>query len=145
MYKIILYCIIIVYLFFYNNYSNPKYLPIKMKQSEIKNAGKGIFAIKNIKKDELIETCPFLLENKKKVQGILQDYYFDASNYGKNKIIFPLGYCGIYNHSPNNNANYYQGSNHTIKIIANQIIYKGDEITINYGDNYWKSRSIQAF
>ena len=132
---------VIIGLYFYSKYQSNNYLPIKMNQSKFKNAGKGVFAIKNIQKGDLIEVCPYLLEDKDNVKGVLQDYYFAAPDYGKNKIIFPLGYCGVYNHSGQANSKYYEGKNKTIKIFANKQINKGDEITIDYGKEYWSSRN----
>ena len=136
-------CLLILGLYFYTKeYTSQKFLPIKMGKSKFRNAGKGVFSIKTIQIGELIEVCPYLLEDSDKVQGILQNYYFAAPDYGKNKIIFPLGYCGVYNHSSDANAKYYEGDNHTIKIYAKKKILKGEEITIDYGKEYWSSRNL---
>jgi hypothetical protein len=41
-------------------------------ESKIKNAGRGVFAAQEIKKDEVIESCPIILINENEVQLLLE-------------------------------------------------------------------------
>ena len=115
---------------------------IQIKKSNLSNSGNGVFAGKDFKINEYIEIFPYLVEYKKNVKGILSNYYFNGIKYGKNKIIFPLGYGGIYNHSFKPNAKYYDLGNKKMGIVASRRIRKGEEIYISYGKKYWKTRSI---
>ena len=111
---------------------------IEIKKSKIENAGRGVFALKRFYEKQLVEECPTLLEDKKNMKGIFNKYYFEVKN-NKNKGVFALGNCGLYNHSYNPNAKYYSPNSNdkSIKIFANRTIKPGEEITINYGKKYW--------
>jgi hypothetical protein len=104
--------------------------------SKIKNAGRGVFAAHNIKKGELIETCPLIIVPKSDMsnlaESILVTYFF---YFGKNKerLAVALGFGSVYNHSYEPNATYkIKERNQTINFTALGNIQKGDEITVNY-------------
>jgi uncharacterized protein len=117
---------------------------IEIKKSGIKDAGRGVFATKAIKKGELIETCPivifsdedFPLLEKTKIGG----YVF---GYTGNSTMLALGYGSLYNHQNKNNAKYElfesetgHEEDHELCITALKDIAKGEEIYINYGGEY---------
>ncbi|OGM21832.1 hypothetical protein A2714_02510 [Candidatus Woesebacteria bacterium RIFCSPHIGHO2_01_FULL_38_9] len=115
---------------------------IYIKQSKILDAGRGVFARCDIKKDELIEKCPVVEVPKYDVsnvrEGILVTYFF---YFGKNKqrLAIALGFGSIYNHSYKPNATYkIRHKEKTIDFIALKNIKKDDEITVNY--NYGNSK-----
>ena len=115
---------------------------IYIKQSKILDAGRGVFAKRDIKKDELIEKCPVVEVPKYDVsnvrEGILVTYFF---YFGKNKqrLAIALGFGSIYNHSYKPNATYkIRHKEKTIDFIALKNIKKDDEITVNY--NYGNSK-----
>ena len=98
--------------------------------------GRGVFAMENINKGEIIEICPVIILSKKDKKIIhktlLHDYYFLWGKKQKQAAIV-LGYGSIYNHSYRPNAVYLR--NHkakTMDIICRKAIKAGDEITINY-------------
>lgn len=109
---------------------------IYISHSKIPNADRGIFASQDIKKDELIESCPvietsitdypFLKKTK------LRNYYFMWDEKIK-KVAICLGFGSIYNHSYTPNA-YYKKlfKENIIDFIALKDIKKDEEITVNY-------------
>ena len=82
---------------------------IYIRQSRIANAGRGVYARRDIKKDEIIEKCPIIEVPKHDVanlrESILVTYFF---YFGKNKerLIIALGFGSIYNHTYEPNATY---------------------------------------
>jgi hypothetical protein len=113
-------------------------------KSKLQNAGRGIFANRNIKKGEIIETCPTIeipdhelshIEN-----SVVVTYIFFAGK-NKEKIVLALGFGAIYNHSYSPNATYKVNLNSkTIGFIALANIQKDAEITFNY---YHTSQKIK--
>ncbi len=96
---------------------------------------RGVFATKNYKKDDIIELCPCIQVNSN-TGGKVRDYLF---YYNDKYSLLGLGYCSLYNHSDNNNSKFNVIDN-KIKITCLNDINIGDEITVNYGDGYWKIR-----
>ncbi len=105
-------------------------------QSKIPNAGRGVYAKRNIKKDEIIESCPIIeipehdMPNLR--ENILITYFF---YYGKKKekSAIALGFGSIYDHSYKPNAKYdIKDTDGLINFIALKNIKKDDEITVNY-------------
>lgn len=128
-----------------NNNTNLNKVAMKLSnKQENDKKSYGMFANKNIKKGELIEHCPILVEDPNTLlkSGILKDYYFELDGNG----IFPLGYGGMYNHSNDPNAEVSQDNidikNRTLKVMSKKNIMPGDEVTISYGNDYWESRNI---
>lgn len=110
-------------------------MKVQVKKSEIH--GKGIFATKDIKKDEVIEVCPIIILNQEDTKIIdntsLYNYYFGWRNNGSAIV---LGYGSIYNHSYQPNARYNRDFiNNNVIFIAIKPIRKGEEITVNYNGN----------
>lgn len=112
---------------------------IFLAPSKISKAGRGVFASRNIKKGELIETCPVIRVPKNDVsnlkKSILVNYYFYFGKNQKDKsnLAVALGYGSLYNHSFEPNATYVKKpKNNIIDFIAMKDIKKGEEITANY-------------
>jgi len=107
-------------------------MKIEVKKSELH--GNGVFAITNIQKDEIIESCPIIILNEKDTKEIdkthLYNYYF---SWEDNISAISLGYGSIYNHSYEPNAKYEKDSlNKRIIFKSINKIKKGEEITVNY-------------
>lgn len=117
--------------------SNPYTIPqIKLKHSyQIKD--RGAFATKSYKKGEILEICPAILQKTDDVQGKVRDYLF---RYDEDNSLIGFGYCSMYNHSDNPNANWHVINSEKIKIKAARDIDVGDEIFVSYGDDYWSTR-----
>lgn len=109
---------------------------VYLAKSGIKNAGRGVFAEQDIKKNETIEICPVILVPKADMsnltESILVTYFF---YFGKKKerLAVALGFGSIYNHSYNPNATYkIKATEETINFVAIKNIKKNEEIMVNY-------------
>jgi len=107
-------------------------------------AGLGVFARRNYSAGDPIDTCPTVAVPWDTVRGKsrLEDYVFESARGGVQDVLVPLANCGLYNHSESNNAYYQVRPNGTIAIFALLPIARGNEITVNYGQAYWKSRGL---
>jgi SET domain-containing protein len=107
---------------------------IYLSNSRVPKAGRGIFASKSLKKDEIIELCPIVLlkgEGIKLRKSELYNYYFLWDKQPDAAIA--LGFGSIYNHSYNPNATYKKHlKDEIVEFIAIKKIKKDEEITINY-------------
>ncbi len=105
---------------------------------QIKEKGRGVFAAKQIKKGQIIETCPVIIIPKENISLLdktypLDDYYYNEWGENKEEAIIILGYGMIYNHSFNPNAHFnYDLKNKQVIYFAIKNINKDEEITINY-------------
>lgn len=107
---------------------------IYIDKSAIEKAGRGVFAKKAIKKNEIIETCPVLVLPEKDYplakKTILRNYYF---MWGKTTSAICFGYGSFYNHSYHPNATYKKRiKENIIEFYAIKDIKKDEEITVNY-------------
>lgn len=113
---------------------------IHLADSQIENAGRGVFASADIAEGEVIETCPILEVPPEDYDHLktttLRNYYFMWGEDEKQAVIC-LGYGSLYNHSYEPNATYKKDVEaKTITFIAIKAIKAGEEINVNY--NYGK-------
>lgn len=101
-------------------------------------SGRGVFSYTNFNVGDLIEKCPAIIDKRNNIKGRLKDYYFNASD-NKDVAVVIGGYCAIINHSDDPNCHYAVVGDEVV-VSAMKPINKGDELTISYGVNYWKSR-----
>ena len=109
-------------------------LLISVKNSPGK--GRGVFAQRNFKKGEVIESCPVIVLPAEEIDTLeltqLYNYYFAWGPESKDAAI-ALGYGSLYNHSYTPNARYYKDfDNSLLKYVCIRDIQKNEEITINY-------------
>lgn len=116
---------------------------IYINKSKIANAGRGVYAKQEIKKNEIIEKCPFIdmpdHEMPNLGEGILITYFY---YFGKNKqkFLIALGFGSIYNHTHKPNAIYkIKYKEGTIDFIALKDIKKDEEITVSYSPSNKKN------
>lgn len=109
---------------------------IEVRTSQLSDGelNRGVFAVRDIKKGELIHEAPVIpYPNKDHVhieKTLLADYAFE---YGINHTALLLGYGMLFNHSYEPNADYeINFPNHTFDFYAHKDIKAGDEILINY-------------
>ena len=109
---------------------------IYVGRSKILDAGRGVFANCDIKKGEIIESCPIIeipkYDTSNLTESVLVTYFF---YFGKNKerSAIALGLGSIYNHTYTPNAKFrIKQKDMLIDFIALENIKKGNEITINY-------------
>ncbi len=96
-------------------------------------AGKGVFALKDIKIGEIIEIVPILVMDFQEFIDTkwnkLFGYYFWLDDF----VILALGYGSLYNHSKNPNAKYeVKRADETITFTALRNIKKDEEILFDY-------------
>lgn len=109
---------------------------VYVMQSGIPDAGRGVYARRDIKKGEIIEKCPVIdvptydMANLKDSSLIA---YFFFYGKGNKRVLIALGFGSIYNHSYEPNAIYkIKPIDMTIEFRALIDIKKDDEITFNY-------------
>jgi SET domain-containing protein len=106
--------------------------------------GLGVFALRDIRKGEVIERCSYLVIDDDDLQEInrLNDYLFTSPDV-KTDYLVMLG-CGmLYNHGAPANAEWQiaDDDNRFVEFTALIDIRAGDEILHDYGSEYWDSRT----
>lgn len=95
--------------------------------------GRGIFAIRDIKKDELIESSPIVVSPKNEWKYLEKTKLFYYCFYWGRDTAIALGFGSLFNHSYTPNATFYNNEEQlTIDFYALTDIKAGEEITINY-------------
>lgn len=100
--------------------------------------GRGVFANRPFKKDEVVEECPVLpfQYSFDLLPKGLQHYLFSWHTVkGLDWHAVALGYGSLYNH--NNPANLraeIDGNKQVIRFLARKDVEKDQELTINYND-----------
>lgn len=122
---------------------------IYIRQSKILNAGRGVYARRDIKKDEIIEKCPVIEVPKHDMANLNESFlvtYFFYFGKNKERLAVALGFGSIYNHTHQPNAKYQiRPTESCINFIALDDIKKDDEITINYNPGIPKNKSSLWF
>lgn len=125
---------------FDNEMKDPR---VEVKPSPLLNyKERGLFATKDYKKGDVIETCPTLSMKKCDVSNnnIINEHLFKANKPGNS--LLSLGYCSLINHSKDKqNCTWEVAEDDSyIRMYATKDIAHGDEIYTNYGDGYWRGR-----
>jgi SET domain-containing protein len=123
-------------------YRNPK---LEVRKSNLH--GVGVFAKKSIKENEVLEEDPFIFikGDWHKLPRLVQEYIFGWTKDMEDKdsraaLVFGTG--AIYNSSPNPNADWLTSVKRNRFIYyAYKDIKAGQEIFIDYGPEYWESRT----
>jgi uncharacterized protein len=103
--------------------------------------GRGVFATRRYKPGDVVEVCPTVQAADADISGSLRSYVF--SSVKDRDVVLPLGYGMLYNHSSDPNLEYDQDEPTTITFLALRPIRAGDELTIDYGEEWWQSRGIE--
>jgi len=113
-----------------------------VKKSPMKDAEWGVFTDSFIPKGTTIEIARTLkLKNEHLFQdgNIMNDYVFKLDD--KHSLI-ALGFGSLFNHSENPLVS-YKVTDGKVFYYTLQDVFPNDEITISYGDNWWKNRGIK--
>ncbi len=103
--------------------------------------GFGVFAKKDFAPEEIIETCPVILLDKKHNAEAVSDYYF---RWDETAYAMPCGYGMLYNHAQDPSAYWKcEIDDHQLVILAKRKIRAGEEIFVYYGDTWFEDRGIE--
>ena len=96
--------------------------------------GYGVFAGKDFRPRQLIETCPAIFLPMNEFEMIKQTkLYFYFYEYSNKEFAVVLGYGSLYNHSFSPNAQFrFNYSRRVMTVRAIRPIMQGEEIAINY-------------
>jgi len=103
--------------------------------------GRGVFATRRFAEGESVEVCPTLQVPDSDVSGTLGDYVFGSFDDGE--VVLLLGFGMLYNHSPSPNLEYFQDDPEMITFVATRAIKRGEELTIDYGAEWWEQRGLE--
>lgn len=103
--------------------------------------GRGVFATRRFAAGELVERCHTVELADSEVTGQLGDYVYTSVKEGD--VLIVLGYGMLYNHSADPNVEYVQDEPSTVTFLALRTVKPGDELTIDYGDDWWESRGLE--
>ena len=97
----------------------------------VKGKGRGVFALRPIAKDEVVERVPVLVfsAEENETNPVLGHYVFA---WGRGTVALALGYGSLYNHSYRPNCRYDDVGRQTKVFTAIRDIEIGEELTINY-------------
>jgi hypothetical protein len=104
--------------------------------------GRGVLATRRIEADEVVHVAPVLLFSDEEydhlAETLLVDYVFEWHEGG---VALALGVGGLFNHDADANCRYELSddddpSRPAHVYVAERSIKKGEELTINYGDEY---------
>ena len=104
--------------------------------------GRGVFALRDIKKGEVIEVAPVVTVSKENVieNGEAPDGYllqWDEDTEGE-EFCMPLGYIMLYNHAAEASMEMENDmEEYTITARAARDIKTGEELTWNYACDIW--------
>ena len=104
--------------------------------------GRGVFALRDFKKDEIIEIAPVIPVSKENMveSGEAPDCYLLEwdGNYYNEEYCMPLGYIMMYNHSKEPNIWLDQDyDNYTMTAQALRDIKAGEELCWDYNCEIW--------
>ena len=110
---------------------------------EVTKKGKAyiVSARTQFARGEIVEVCPTVqLGSEATAIDSLRDIVFDLDKNNDSWALV-LGYGSLYGHSDDPNLDYaYNKKNRQMVFIAKQLIHMGDELTINYGSDFWLQR-----
>ena len=100
--------------------------------------GRGVLAAAEIRQGETIEVCPILELAEGDASGLLDDY--TVSLDGRSGVALLLGYGSLYNHDDEPNAEYVAVADDVYEFVALRDIQPGEQVTISYGEEWWRTR-----
>ena len=121
------------------NYDNINVLNSTVYIAESRYGGRGVFANRNIRKNEIVEIAPYIQTPHETVKGTFLDYVFSKNKYDS---VLCFGNISMINHSDDPNV-YITIGDENATITAYCDIQKDQELLISYGPKYWSSRDLQ--
>ena len=105
--------------------------------------GRGVFTSRDIKKGQVVEVCPIILEKADLIPtgSVIKDYTFHSGS--NDLVVIAFGYGSLYNHSDDNNVSWkVDTEKKTITFTARRNIAKDEELLVTYGPKYWSTRQL---
>lgn len=114
----------------------------RVEWSKRPGGGYTVISKTQFARGEIIEVCPLvILPEISKTIDRLKDIVFEIDK-SKGEYGLVLGYGSLYKHSDNPNVDYaYNKRQRHMFFIANRPIQMNEELSINYGKDYWDERS----
>jgi hypothetical protein len=103
--------------------------------------GRGVFALRPFEEGEIVEICPTVVIDDD-VEGVVRNYVFAARRPGK--LLLVLGYAMLYNHAAEPNLFHRPAGRLMIEFVALRDIAVDEELTHDYGREYWDDRRKRA-
>lgn len=105
-----------------------------IKSGSAGRKGRGVFATRNFKINDIVEQAPVILippdDPMLRIKNEIAQYLYETED-GRSALA--LGLASLYNHSYSANADFYVDvKSKKITIRASRYIRSGTEITINY-------------
>ena len=135
---------------------------LQVRASDIE--GRGVFSSKDIEQGEKIEEAHIILLDRNKWEDcdrelsryvlpwveLREDWQDFCDEHGgilpqhATRPLVVLGFGMIYNHSDNNNIDYFVDKHQFLCLYkANRDIPAGTELTISYGEDYFRNAKIE--
>ena len=112
-------------------------LGVEVREGRI---GRGVFATQRFGAGDTVEVCPTLELADGESTGKLGDYVFGTED--EQVVVLILGFGSLYNHSFEPNLEYVQDAPDAITFLAVRDVEVGEELTIDYGAEWWEGRGI---
>jgi uncharacterized protein len=114
----------------------------RVEYSKKNNGAYIVLAKTQYAKGEIVEIAPVIFVGPEtKAVPRLKDYIFEIDKE-KQTYGVVLGYGSLYGHSSTPNITFaYNKQNRQMYFISNRTINAGEELTIDYGKDYWAERS----
>jgi len=132
---------------------SPTYLRMSSEGSvEIRSSalhGYGVFALRDMRVGDVIETAPLLPINWHEFRGtVLEEYVYRSDFLTTDKeetpvAVIPLGNGCFYNHGSSSSSRNacvraHSGQPFIQSWVAEEFIAQGEEVLVDYGDGYWQ-------
>ena len=105
--------------------------------------GRGVFTDTHYRPGDVVMECPCVDLTDKNIgaESEIREYVF-SHPHDDQKIVVALGYCSLANHDDDPNAEWvFPEREHTTMVLrARRDIPPGSEVTISYGNDWWKDR-----
>lgn len=105
--------------------------------------GFGVYAKENIPNGIYVEMAPAIVFERS-AHSITAPFLKYALAWHNETLALPLGWIGIYNHSDENNCHFSTNIvDELIGILTVKDILKEEQLTVNYGPDWFSSRQIE--
>lgn len=114
----------------------------RLSMGRLEGFGLGVLANARIEAGTFVEIAPVVVCETNVIASDQEAFkYVIAWDDG---LAIPLGWTMIYNHSDDNNCEFSTNIHgRLLAIIATRDISQGEQLTVNYGPNWFSSRGME--